>query len=82
MYVWDTNTGELVTGKQYSEAATFGEWTAIKMSGRRPVYQVRLLPTLSKQKMGGERARDGRHCVEGHRNDRKTIFLRESLVAN
>lgn len=40
MYVWDTSTGELVTGKQYAEPSTLGEWTAVKLTGRRPVYEV------------------------------------------
>lgn len=43
MYVWDTGTGELVTGKQYSEPTTFVEWGAIALSGRRPAYQVRIV---------------------------------------
>ena len=40
VYVWDTSTGELVTGKQYSEPSTLGEWTGVKLSGRRPIYEV------------------------------------------
>lgn len=40
VYVWDTSTGELVTGKQYSEPSTLGEWTAVKLSGRRTIYDV------------------------------------------
>lgn len=40
VYVWDTSTGELVTGKQYAEPSTLGEWTAVKLTGRRPVYEV------------------------------------------
>lgn len=43
MYVWDTGTGELVTGKQYSEPSTFVEWGIITLSGRRPAYQVRVV---------------------------------------
>lgn len=42
MYVWDTSTGELVTGKQYPEPSTLGEWTEVKLSGRRPIYEVGL----------------------------------------
>lgn len=40
VYVWDTSTGELVTGKQYAEPSTLGEWTGVKLSGRRPIYEV------------------------------------------
>ncbi|CAM9091506.1 unnamed protein product [Hapterophycus canaliculatus] len=40
VYVWDTSTGELVTGKQYPEPSSLGEWTAVKLSGRRPVYEI------------------------------------------
>lgn len=40
VYVWDTSTGELVTGKQYPEPSTLGEWTGVKLSGRRPIYEV------------------------------------------
>ncbi|CAM9343933.1 unnamed protein product [Laminaria digitata] len=40
VYVWDTSTGELVTGKQYSEPSTLGEWSAVKISGRRTVYEI------------------------------------------
>lgn len=43
VYVWDTSTGELVTGKQYSEPSTLGEWTGVKLSGRRPIYEVRVV---------------------------------------
>ena len=43
VYVWDTSTGELVTGKQYAESATLGEWVAVKQSGRRAMYHVRLI---------------------------------------
>ncbi|CAM9173677.1 unnamed protein product [Ectocarpus sp. 12 AP-2014] len=40
VYVWDTSTGELVTGKQYAEPSKLGEWTTVKLSGRRPVYEI------------------------------------------
>ncbi|CAM9464894.1 unnamed protein product [Scytosiphon promiscuus] len=40
VYVWDTSTGELVTGKQYSEPSTLGEWTSVKLSGRTPIYEI------------------------------------------
>lgn len=40
-YIWDTGTGELVTGKQYPEPATLGIWGAVSPSGRRSIYQAR-----------------------------------------
>ena len=64
MYVWDTSTGELVTGKQYSEPSTLGEWSAVKISGRRTIYQVgegtvdcfycSYLPTMDEDQRGWE----------------------------
>lgn len=55
VYVWDTSTGELVTGKQYAEPSTLGEWTTVKLTGRRPVYEVgrlagRWRPVLARAK--------------------------------
>lgn len=39
-YVWDTDTGELVTGKQFPESATLAQWCEVKVSGRRRTYPV------------------------------------------
>ncbi|CAM9617784.1 unnamed protein product, partial [Discosporangium mesarthrocarpum] len=40
VYVWDTSTGEVISGKKFAKPATLAQWGVVDESGRRPVYHV------------------------------------------